>query len=59
MTVDPNKGLSDIKYNNLNLPYSITKGSDKIGYVYDVTDSKSANKVLELGCNCQKLKNDN
>jgi RHS repeat-associated protein len=45
MIVDPNKGLSDIKYNNLNLPYSITKGSDKIGYVYDVTGRKLANKL--------------
>ncbi len=45
MTVDPNKGLSDIKYNNLNLPYSITKGADKIGYIYDVTGRKLANKL--------------
>ncbi len=30
MIVDPNKGLSDIKYNNLNLPYSITKGANKL-----------------------------
>ncbi|MCT4640579.1 MAG: hypothetical protein N4A72_22985 [Bacteroidales bacterium] len=44
MIVDPNKGLSDIKYNNLNLPYSITKGSDKIDYIYDVTGRKLANK---------------
>ncbi len=45
MIVDPNKGLSDIKYNNLNLPYSITKGSDKIGYVYDASGRKLANKL--------------
>jgi RHS repeat-associated protein len=37
--------LSDIKYNNLNLPYTITKVSDKIGYVYDVTGRKLANKL--------------
>jgi RHS repeat-associated protein len=43
MTVDPNKGLSDIKYNNLNLPYSITKGADKVGYIYDVAGRKFAN----------------
>ena len=45
MTVDPNKGLSDIKYNNLNLPYSITKGANKIGYVYDASGHKLANKL--------------
>ncbi len=45
MTVDPNKGLSDIKYNYMNLPHSITKGSKKIGYVYDATGRKLANKL--------------
>jgi hypothetical protein len=45
MIVDPNKGLSDIKYNNLNLPYSITKGSDKIGYIYNAAGRKLANKI--------------
>ncbi|MCT4688522.1 RHS repeat domain-containing protein [Vallitalea sp.] len=45
MIVDPNKGLSDIKYNNLNLPYSITKGANKINYIYDVTGRKLANKL--------------
>jgi RHS repeat-associated protein len=45
MTVDPNKGLSDIRYNNLNLPYSITKGANKINYIYDVTGRKLANKL--------------
>ncbi|GEM_PF-2333181 len=45
MIVDPNKGLSDIKYNNLNLPYSITKGAKKINYIYDVTGRKLANKL--------------
>ncbi|GEM_PF-5012602 len=45
MIVDPNKGLSEIKYNNLNLPYSITKGANKINYIYDVTGRKLANKL--------------
>jgi RHS repeat-associated protein len=45
MIVDPNKGLSDIKYNNLNLPCSITKGANKINYIYDVTGRKLANKL--------------
>jgi|GEM_PF-1842356 len=43
MIVDPNKGLSDIKYNHMNLPYSITKGENSIGYVYDATGRKLAN----------------
>ncbi|MCT4639972.1 MAG: DUF6443 domain-containing protein [Bacteroidales bacterium] len=45
MTVDPNKGLSGIKYNHMNLPHSITKGADKIGYIYDATGRKLANKL--------------
>ncbi|MCT4640581.1 MAG: DUF6443 domain-containing protein [Bacteroidales bacterium] len=44
MTVDPNKGLSDIKYNHMNLPCFITKGDKKIGYVYDAAGRKLANK---------------
>jgi hypothetical protein len=37
--------LSDIKYNNLNQPYSITKEDKSINYIYDAVGSKLANMV--------------
>jgi RHS repeat-associated protein len=40
---DKNKGIvnnNDIKYNHLNLPIEIIKGSDKVKYYYDATGRK-------------------
>lgn len=45
---DKNKGLSnrgDIKYNFLNLPEQITKGAEKVKYIYDATGLKLSQEV--------------
>ena len=43
LTQDKNKGLT-INYNFLNLPQSVTKGAQSIGYTYDATGKKLAKK---------------
>lgn len=43
ITKDDNKGLSNIQYNILNLPKSITKGSNSIAYIYDAASTKLVN----------------
>jgi RHS repeat-associated protein len=43
LTTDNNKGLA-ITYNFLNLPQSVTKGAQSIGYTYDATGKKLAKK---------------
>ncbi|MBN1112936.1 MAG: hypothetical protein JXA53_08480, partial [Bacteroidales bacterium] len=47
MIVDNNKGLTNIKYNYLNLPYSLTKtdnnGVRSVKYIYDASGRKLAN----------------
>jgi RHS repeat-associated protein len=45
MVIDPNKGLSNIKYNHINIPYSIIKEGKSIDYIYDATGRKLANKT--------------
>jgi hypothetical protein len=45
---DKNKGIltnGDIKYNYLNLPYEITKGTEKTKYIYDASGRKLAQEV--------------
>jgi|GEM_PF-6378767 len=45
---DKNKGLSNdgnIKYNHLNLPEEVIKGTEKIKYIYDATGKKLAQEV--------------
>lgn len=48
MDQDKNKGLvskGNVKYNHLNLPYEIIKGTESIRYVYDATGRKLAQEV--------------
>src|SRR5690554_3082767 len=40
MTTDKNKGITEIKYNHLNLPTEITFANGKIAYTYDATGTK-------------------
>ncbi|TKG87899.1 hypothetical protein EYV94_27790 [Puteibacter caeruleilacunae] len=45
MTRDNHKGLSEIKYNSLNLPKQVTKGSNNIYYTYDAIGNKLINTL--------------
>lgn len=40
MTQDKNKGITNIKYNHLNLPVEITFATGKINYLYDALGTK-------------------
>ncbi|MBZ9731727.1 RHS repeat-associated core domain-containing protein, partial [Salegentibacter sp. JZCK2] len=40
MTRDDNKGITDITYNHLNLPTSVSIGGGTISYIYDATGVK-------------------
>ncbi|WP_165824046.1 Ig-like domain-containing protein [Pseudochryseolinea flava] len=49
LTSDRNKGLTDvaaIKYNHLNLPVEVIKGTEKVRYTYDATGRKLAQEVF-------------
>ena len=45
MKSDTNKGISKIRYNSLNLPENITKGSKTIAYTYSATGEKLENRL--------------
>ncbi|MEM9078773.1 MAG: DUF6443 domain-containing protein [Bacteroidota bacterium] len=50
MTIDRNKGITNIKYNHLDLPLEITfdnSSSKKINYVYDATGNKLKKTVTD------------
>ena len=50
LTMDKNKGILDITYNNLNLPASIDNtGGNRIAYVYDAAGNKLQQLVYEKG----------
>nr|WP_315248061.1 DUF6443 domain-containing protein [uncultured Flavobacterium sp.] len=48
MTLDNNKGITEIKYNHLNLPDKITFGTGTIEYVYDANGVKQS-KIVNPG----------
>ena len=48
MTIDNNKGITQIKYNHLNLPTEIFFGSFRIYYLYNATGQKVNKKVFPL-----------
>ncbi len=47
MISDTNKGITQIKYNHLNLPTEIFFGSNKISYLYNATGQKVSKKVTQ------------
>ena len=51
MIMDLNKGLTpgSIQYNHLNLPTEITKGNQKIKYIYDANGQKQEKQLLVSG----------
>ena len=44
---DENKGITEIKYNHLNLPVAISFGSNKIEYIYNAVGQKVVKTVSE------------
>ncbi|MFA5670646.1 MAG: DUF6443 domain-containing protein, partial [Balneolaceae bacterium] len=46
---DKNKGITNVKYNHLNLPVEISFASGKINYTYDATGSKLKKVVTPTG----------
>ncbi|MEP5339095.1 MAG: DUF6443 domain-containing protein [Algibacter sp.] len=49
MTSDDNKGISNITYNHLNLPTSVSITGGTISYIYDATGIKLEKKIEETG----------
>lgn len=47
MITDLNKGITNITYNHLNLPKTITIGNESISYVYDATGIKLNKRVSQ------------
>ncbi len=47
MLTDTNKGITDIKYNHLNLPTEINFNGNKITYLYDAGGKKLKKTVIE------------
>src|SRR5690606_7122359 len=45
MLTDQNKGITNIKYNHLNLPTEVTFNTGKIKYTYDAAGTRMAKKV--------------
>lgn len=45
MTVDRNKGITNIRYNHLNLPTMVTINGKQIRYTYDATGTKLSKSV--------------
>src|SRR5690606_32777829 len=48
LKVDHNKGITDIKYNYLNLPAEIVLSTGKINYVYDASGARLKEIVTPL-----------
>jgi RHS repeat-associated protein len=58
MTVDKNKGLSatgSIKYNVMNLPIEVNKGSEKVKYFYDARGHKLSQEVYNASSTLVKV----
>src|SRR5690554_6108611 len=53
MTTDKNKGITEIKYNHLNLPTEITFANGKINYTYTATGTKIKKVVTPTGSTAQ------
>ncbi len=50
MTADPNKGITGITYNHMNLPITITfTGSRSIAFLYDAGGNKLSKTVVQSG----------
>ncbi len=47
LKTDKNKGITNIKYNHLNLPVEITFGNGKIEYIYSAGGAKVQKKVTQ------------
>src|SRR5690554_3795886 len=49
LKTDQNKGITNVKYNHLNLPTEVVFNTGKIGYTYDAVGTRIAKKVEPTG----------
>src|SRR5690554_5004378 len=49
ITQDKNKGITNVKYNHLNLPTEVVFNTGKINYTYDAAGTRLAKKVQPTG----------